>query len=380
MQTIKTICICGGGNLGHAFAAVLGSRDELSIRILTRKPEKWSNFISGEDENNLKVTGKVDKISNKAEDVIPKTDLVLISLPCFAREEALKTIAPHLSNNTIIGCMPGNGNFELQANKYLPLKKKNITIFGSLRIPYICRTGEYGKHVRFFKKSEIQIVASNKSTYHCIKTFFETYASIKVTPINSFLELVLCNSNPILHPARLFDLFASPDKKIYPKEIPFYEDWSINASDILIQMDHELFNLINIIPLDLSGVKTLLKHYESTDSQSLTKKINSIKAFKGIMSPMVSDGKMWKADFESRYFTEDIPFGLLLIKSLAEIYNIKTPWIDEVIYWAQKNLHLFLITEEGKLADGAFQFPIFHKYNLTTPEQIIDHYKAEERN
>ena len=41
----------------------------------------------------------------------------------------------------------------------------------------------------------------------------------------------------------------------------------------------------------------------------------------------------WIADFHSRYFTEDFPFGLRFIKQLACFHCISTPVIDEVYDW-----------------------------------------------
>ena len=41
----------------------------------------------------------------------------------------------------------------------------------------------------------------------------------------------------------------------------------------------------------------------------------------------------WIPDFESRYFTEDFPFGLQYIKSIAEQNDVLTPTIDKVLAW-----------------------------------------------
>jgi hypothetical protein len=41
----------------------------------------------------------------------------------------------------------------------------------------------------------------------------------------------------------------------------------------------------------------------------------------------------WVPDFESRYFTEDFPFGLRFIYELAHLNNINTPNIDKVYQW-----------------------------------------------
>ena len=46
----------------------------------------------------------------------------------------------------------------------------------------------------------------------------------------------------------------------------------------------------------------------------------------------------WKADFGSRYFTEDFPYGLRWIKELAVKNSIYTPIIDEVYGWGMSKI------------------------------------------
>jgi hypothetical protein len=41
-------------------------------------------------------------------------------------------------------------------------------------------------------------------------------------------------------------------------------------------------------------------------------------------------------DFTSRYFTEDFPYGLQLIKDLALEHNLSTPVIDKVLEWGNR--------------------------------------------
>ena len=40
-------------------------------------------------------------------------------------------------------------------------------------------------------------------------------------------------------------------------------------------------------------------------------------------------------NFQYRYLTEDVPYGLVVTRALGELINVKTPTIDEVISWAQ---------------------------------------------
>ena len=86
------------------------------------------------------------------------------------------------------------------------------------------------------------------------------------------------------------------------------------------------------------GVKipSVCDYYESTDAVSLTRKLRSIAAFQTIKAPMKQTEKGFVPDFESRYFTEDFPYGLQIVKDLAQTHQIATPVIDRVLLWGNK--------------------------------------------
>jgi hypothetical protein len=119
----------------------------------------------------------------------------------------------------------------------------------------------------------------------------------------------------------------------FPVNTPFYREWTLEASEILIAMDEEFMRLLDHLPVDKRQMPSLLEYYESTDAASLTRKIASIKAFEGILSPMTETPEGWIPDFKSRYFTEDFPYGLQFIKNLAQQHGVATPTIDLVLTW-----------------------------------------------
>jgi hypothetical protein len=40
-------------------------------------------------------------------------------------------------------------------------------------------------------------------------------------------------------------------------------------------------------------------------------------------------------DFSHRYLTEDVPFGLVVLRGVAELTGVPTPTIDKIVLWAQ---------------------------------------------
>lgn len=58
-------------------------------------------------------------------------------------------------------------------------------------------------------------------------------------------------------------------------------------------------------------------------------------------------------DLQSRYLSEDIPFGLVAIKGVATLLGMPTPAIDRVVIWAQRHLgREYVDPATGKLLDN----------------------------
>ena len=47
-----------------------------------------------------------------------------------------------------------------------------------------------------------------------------------------------------------------------------------------------------------------------------------------------------------RYFQDDIPYGLCVFRTLADLFGVETPQIDELIMWGQR------IMDKQYLVDG----------------------------
>ena len=85
---MKTICICGGGALGLVVASVLSHTREVAVRVLTAHPQQWSKSIETIDSAGKIYQGELERVSNRAEDVIPQSDIVLLCLPGFLIEKS----------------------------------------------------------------------------------------------------------------------------------------------------------------------------------------------------------------------------------------------------------------------------------------------------
>ncbi|MBO7145764.1 MAG: NAD/NADP octopine/nopaline dehydrogenase family protein [Salinivirgaceae bacterium] len=331
------ICICGGGALGHVCAGVLISNEDVTLNILTRNPEKWSAIIEVTDSNGKKYNGRINEISDNPETVVKNCDIVFLCLPGYAIENELKCIKPYLSKKTVVGSVVCSTGFFFAAHKIFEAQTK---LFGFQRTPFIARVGVYGHSANILGyKSQVYIATENITDSEKFRQLVEKLWITPVGLLNGFYEVSLTNSNPILHTGRLYSLFHNWDGNPFDHNILFYEEWSDDSSETIIKMDEEFFRLLEKLPVEKDSILPLLKYYESSDATSLTKKIKSIPAFQGLLSPMKETDNGFIPDFQNRYFTEDFPFGLRFIKELAEKYEISTPVINEVYEWGMGKIN-----------------------------------------
>ena len=327
------ICICGGGSLGHVCTGVMASQEDVELNILSGHPERWQKTITVTDLNGKQFVAKINHISSKPEEVVKRQDIILLCLPGYLIEKTLRDIKPFVGK-AAVGTVVSSTGFFFFAHDILGQDAK---LFGFQRVPFISRVAEYGKTANLLGyKSSLAAVLENIEDSKSFRRDLERLFMTPVTLLSSFYEVALSNSNPILHTGRLYSMFHGRENEVFDHNILFYKEWTDEASQLLIDMDAEFFRLLEA--LDVHGLQPLLTYYESVDAATLTRKISSIPAFQTITSPMVEVPGGWKADFGSRYFTEDFPYGLRWIKELAVKNSIYTPIIDEVYGWGMSKI------------------------------------------
>ena len=337
---MKRITICGGGSLGHVVAGWLSARNHAIVNILTGRPEKWQSDIVVDTPDELILNGKISKISNRAEDIIPESDVVLLCLPGYMIAKQLEAIKPFLKPSTYVGSVFSSTGFFFEA---LDILGNEQPLWGFQRVPFISRVNEYGKsaHLLGYKNSHniaIENVSDSKKVEFAI--MLQDWFERPINVLHNYFEASLTNSNPLLHTSRLYTMFGNENEgKTFDRMVYFYEEWTEAAADLYIKMDEEFFKLLNVLPVSEGYLPRVLDYYESHDAKSLAAKLSSIQGFKGITSPMKQTDGGWVADFESRYFTEDFPYGLKYIWQLAHEKGISCPYIDKVYEWGMSKIN-----------------------------------------
>ena len=330
------ICICGGGSLGLVSAGILSSHEGVEVSVLTNRPSEWGKCITITDTKGIQYIAEIALATNSPAETIPQADMVFICQPGFLIEKTLRDIKPYLKNNTIVGSIVASTGFFFTAHEVL---EKTTPLFAFQRTPFIARVKEYGHSANLLGyKPQVAIAAENIAD---VEAFRQMVERLFITPTvlkNSYYEVSLTNSNPIRNTGRLYSMWHDCSGEVFDHNILFYKEWNNDASQMVIDMDTEFMTLLQKLPIEEGAVPPLLEYYESHDAPSLTRKISSIPAFQTIESPMKRIENGWIPDFESRYFTEDFPYGLRYIWSLAKELNVPIPTIEKVYKWGMSKI------------------------------------------
>ena len=245
-----TICICGGGSLGHVIAGWLSARDHAKVNILTNRPEKWNYEIEVDTPEGSVLRGKISMISKYPKEVVPMADVVLLCLPGFLINGELEKLKPYLSPNAFVGSVFSSTGFFFEAQKIL---SDNQPLWGFQRVPFISRVEKYGKsaHLLGYKNMH-NIAVENVSDTEKVSfaSLMQEWFERPVSLLKNYLEASLTNSNPLLHTSRLYTMFGDKNEgKIYSRMQLFYEEWTEEAASLYIKMDEEFFHLLKVLPV-----------------------------------------------------------------------------------------------------------------------------------
>ncbi len=356
------ITIVGGGNVGTQIAVHCAEKKH-DVTIYTSKPEKFNKHLIIVNKNGQTIhQGEIKTVTSEEYQAFKESDVIFITMPAQCMEQVAKKIYPYVYEGMKIGIIPGTGGGECAFKSCL---QKGAEIFGLQRVPSVARLVEYGKIVCATGYRETLHVSAlpNRATEN-IRNIIESIFDMKCVSLPNYLNLTLTPSNPILHTTRLRTLFEDyKPGKHYPVIPLFYEEWSDKSSYLLFDCDDEVQSICQAITeFDLSFVKSLKLHYESDTPEALTRKIRSIKGFKGLTTPSIKQEDGYIPDLNSRYFTADFSYGLSIIKQIADIYEVSVPHISKTLEWYEK-----ISIEDSKYS--------FSKYGINTRKDLVNFYK-----
>ncbi len=365
------ITICGAGNAAQTLIALLAADRETQVTVFAPLADEAALLSAASAPEGLAVTfaggetavGRPQRVTTDPRSAAQDADLVLLALPAFAHESILRALAPNLRPAVWIGALPARGGFDWMARAVLGLtdEASPTVLFGLQTLPWACRIQSWGRRVEVLgTKAEVDLAAWPATCAGTIAEVVQRLIGVNVRTVPSFLALTLANTGQIIHPGIMYGLFHAWDGLPFTADATpaFYGGVDDETAAVLQALSDEVQTICRALErtnpeLDLSSVDTLigwlLRSYAGQihDPSTLRSAFNTNRAYAGLRAPMMRSGEGYSPAFDSRYLSEDVPYGLLVTRGIGELAGVATPAIDNVIMWAQEKLGRQYLTVGG---------------------------------
>ena len=378
-KTDLRILVCGGGNGAHTLAATASAMEGIEVNVMTLfadEAERWANKlgedsiladICNSDGSSGELRGKPKVITKDPAVAMEGVDGIFFVVPAFAHQQYFDTIAPYIKPNTVIVGMPGQAGFEFQALSSLKDHASQCAIISLESLPWACRILDFARKVQVlgYKETLAGSLIAGKGNYK-LPPLALTQRVLGSKPVlkqtQNYIAVNLM-AKSIIHPPLMYGRWSEWDGKPLQEAPLFYQGINDKEAALLSKVSDEIIDTAKEIhrqrpDLDMSDVIHIFDWYkiyyrdQITDHSSLKSCMATNKAYNGLIYPMKKTESGLVPDFTYRYTSEDIPFGLVVMKGIAECAGVKTPTMDTIIQWAQSKLGKeYIVGGELKGAD-----------------------------
>eukprot|EP01083_Nonionella_stella_P094794 266075_1 len=416
----QKIVICGGGNASHVFLGLSAVNRNNEVFLFSTFQTEAQDFkdkiITNDNKLTLELTQTKSKIEayinpdniTKDPSCLKNADIVIISLPAFAHAQYLKEIASHLGDTScLIGMFPGASGLEcdwqhiINNEKSCPYGSK-YTLISCITLPWACRIKEYGQVVEVLgTKASVRVSAYPKYSKPAVDALGVIIGELPVlVDYGHVINMSLGATNAIIHPSILYDKWVKWDGAPVRSKPLFYQGITKNGAQLLSDLSDETILITESIKkesnIDTIQCRQIYEAYKLSygakckDASSLHGIITTNPAYEGLTHPCVEHRKedggnnddekgetLYVPNFKYRYLSEDIPYGLIVIKGIALLLKDvpKTPQMDKVIQWAQKVMkkEYLIYNEDGTVVAGKDiqQTRAPQKYGFDTIQQLL---------
>jgi opine dehydrogenase len=365
-------CVIGAGSGGRAFAAYLSSKG-LEVNLYNRSLNRIEYIQKkGKIKSKGKLKGKfkLNIVTQNLKLALKDSDVILVVVPASSHKDVAKKISPYLKQDQIILLNPGRTFGAIEFRKIIEKHRPEIDIF-------IAEAQTLLFTSRALKKHKVKILkiknSLNFSAFPEDDTFFifDTLRDIfpQLNPCDYYLQMTLQNVGMLLHPAiALFNAgFIRNEKDFY-----FYKEGAADRICYVIeQIEFEVNKVRNKVGLKPFKFCKWVSDSYGVEGVNIHDSIKRIKAYHNILAPN---------KLITRYFTEDVPTGLVPMSSLAQYFQISVPTINSVIHLSNilcgrdfyeegrtiKNLNL-----ENLIYENLERFQYSQEYQVWKEEELL---------
>ena len=330
-KTIRNIAILGAGNGGHAFCAHL-VMDGFEVRLY-EAPQFKHNIEAIQAKGGIEAFGdrsgfaKIDSVSTNIEEAVRGADVVIVPVPAFAQDHMVNQCLPYLKEGQIILFSPDNG---ATIRWYNQLKKKGmekkVTLAGMACLLYLCKLIGPAQIDIAGVKHEMQVsTMPAKNVGEVVDSLKTMYKGYK--PEKTALATTLSNFNHQLHTGPMVLNAGRVESNISFKF--YWEGHTKSITNVVKRVDQEKLEVGKSLGINLPTIEQLFEEYYRGRYTEGTGGLNEI-----VTTNLIYRGTIAPSELTSRFITEDVPYGLVLISSIGKRFNVPTPTVDAIIHLA----------------------------------------------
>jgi len=321
------MAILGSGNGGcsvafdcsaHGYSVSLFDFEAFPDNI-RRIQENGGIYAEGE----LQGFGAVVYAGHDIEQAISGAAVLFVVGPAYSTRPFAEACRPYLRKGQIVIVCPGScgGALDFKNGAGLALQDKDIIIAETSTLPYAVRITEPGKIHVFLKLKKGLFLAAvpagcTAQVLDSIKDIYPVMAAAK-----NILQTSLQNGNPVIHPA--ITLLNAALIERTSGDFFFYEEGVTPAVGRLIKaVDQERIAIGRALGVEVVPDPELGCAQGYMQEPTYDKGYSEAPGFKGIKA---------QSNLDYRYFNEDVGYGLVFLRKLAEQVDVDTPYINAVI-------------------------------------------------
>ena len=322
----RAITILGGGNTAFSVAARLSlDGHEITLYELPAFSEAIAP-IRKERAIHLKGAGGegravLKSVTLDAAEALETAELILLIVPAYAHRPFAEVCIPHLRRGQTVVLMPGNlGSLEWARLLREAGKEGWVTLAEVDTAPYVCRKTEPDGATIWGVVTGVGLGAlPTGKTEEVLEVLDTLFPGMCTHP--DVLACGLSAMNPIVHPA---GVLMNAGRIEYARgEFYFYEEGvTPSVVKVIESLDEERLQLGKVLGYDLIPVAEGFHSAGFGPRGDLWETING----SWMLTRLKAPGSM-----ESRWLTEDIPYGLVSWASLAAQFGVDTPVMRSLV-------------------------------------------------
>lgn len=327
------ITVVGAGHGGTTIAADLKEKGH-RVTLLKTSSSLHNEHFQYLDENNGEITivngsketlVNLDVVTTDVKFAITNAEIIIIYIQTNYHEQVIKRLIPFMNEEQIILLEPGY----LSTAYFLKHQQDmHLTIVEAQSSPIDCRIIEPGKVKVLFKNVKNPVAIYTEKDKRIIEEKLDKL-QYHFVYFGSVIEAALHNPNLIVH--TIGGIMSIPRIEHSKGEYWMYKEvFTPHVWNLVESLDNEKMNVLERIGAPRLSYVDACKFRNFTDVT-----IDAKTAFFEYAENSSPEGP-FVAD--SRFITEDVPEGLVLLESLGEMLNVETPTCTGLINTASAAL------------------------------------------